>query len=129
MRRTLAAVTYGWAPIRTRSIPLLGTPWTTLGGVLIVALFAHLALPTHVAAAILNPMGASVGIAAVAGLRRSTCRSAWNLLAAGVAAYAVADAVGLMSSIISLEQVAAGLYVASYAAFAGGFAAFVTRRR
>lgn len=129
MRRTLAAINYSWAPTRTRSLPLLGTPWATLCAVLAVALLAHLALPDLLAAAILNPMGACVGVAAVGGLRRSSCQSAWNLVVAGVGVYAVADLAGLVSSAPAIEQAALFLYLGSYAAFSAGFALFATRRR
>jgi len=129
MRRTVTSASRGWAPSRTRSIPVLGTPWTTLAAVLLVGLVAQVALPAHVAATVLNPMGASVAVAAVAGIRRSVHRVAWNLIAAGAAAYAVADVVGLLSAIAGAQTVASGLFTISYAAIAGGFAAFITRRR
>lgn len=132
MRRALAEAAAGytaWAPSRSRSIRVGGTQWAMLSIVLGIALLTHVALPDHVSAAILNPMGASIGIAAVAGLRRSSCRSAWNFLAAGVTAYAAADTVGLMSAEAAVEHATLFLYVAAYAAFAAGFALFVAQRR
>lgn len=130
MRRALAAAaSYSWAPSRTRSTVVAGTQWAILCMVLGIGLLAYVALPDHISAAILNPMGASIGVAAVAGVRRSSCRSAWNFLAAGVAAYAVADSAGLLSSEAAVEQAALFLYIGAYAAFAAGFALFVTHRR
>ncbi len=127
MRHSLVAG-YAKAPSRSRSIPALGTPWARLAAVLLVGLLAHVVLPAEVAPAILNPMGACVGIATVAGLRRSSFRLAWNLVAVGVAAYAAADMIGYVTAGAGIESVTPLLFVGSYAAFAAGFAAFATRR-
>lgn len=128
MRHSIAALGYAKAPSRSRALPLavLDGPWARLAAVLLVGLLVHLILPAQLAIAVLNPMGAGVGVAAVAGLRRSSSRLAWNLVIAGVALYATADVIGLLATGAGAASV---LFLGAYAALAAGFAVFATRLR
>src|SRR3712207_3328338 len=65
------------------------SPWVMLAVVVAAGFALSAMLPHYVSGAIVNPMGAVIGIAAVGGLRRSVHTVAFNLIASGVLAYAI----------------------------------------
>lgn len=85
-------------------------------------------LPSYVTAAVVNPMGGVIGVAAVGGLKRSRHPGAFNLLAAGVVTYSIADVVGLLAASRGMELVAFGLFLVAYIAMSTGLASFFARR-
>ena len=130
MRTKIANLGYRYdISLRARSTSVPTTPWVSLVLVLAFAVLAYLVLPAQASFTVLSPMGAALGVAVVGGIRRSADPLAWNLLSAGVAVYVIGDLLGLTSGAFPTSGIASVSYVLAYAAFAGGFSAFIFRGR